>query len=87
MALVSVPSLMQDLTAGQGQIDIEGETIREIILNFEKAFPGVKDRLCDGDRIKPFIAVYVGSELSQAGMREPVNPDSEIHFVPAISGG
>ena len=78
---------MQDLTAGQDQVNIEGETIREIILNFDKAFPGVKDRLCDGDRIKPFIAVYIGSELSQAGMRELVSPDSEIHFVPAISGG
>ena len=87
MALVSVPSLMQDLTAGQNQVDIEGETIREIILNFDKVFPGGKDRLCDGDRIKPFIAVYIGSELSQAGMRELVSPDSEIHFVPAISGG
>ena len=87
MALVSVPSLMQDLTAGQNQVNIEGETLREIILNFDKVFPGVKDRLCDVDRIKPFIAVYIGSELSQAGMRELVSPDSEIHFVPAISGG
>jgi sulfur-carrier protein len=87
MPTVSVRSLMQDLTNGEAKISVSGTTIRQIVDTLEASYPGFKERLCDGDRIHPAIAVYIDGVLSRAGMRQRVSENAEIHFLPAISGG
>ena len=47
MPTVWVPSLMQKLTGGNGQVEVEGETVRQIIEALEARYPGFKDRLCE----------------------------------------
>jgi len=66
---------------------VEGKTVREVIDNLDKQFPGIKDRLCENDRIRPNFAVAVNSEIITVGLRKQVEPDSEVHFLPAVSGG
>jgi len=67
MAIVSIPSLMRDLTQGKAEVVIQGSTLRELVENIEAQFPGVKDRLChedaNGVRISPYIGVYVDGAL------------------------
>ncbi len=87
MPEVWIPSLMRCLTAGQEQVQVPGQTIREVIENLEASFPGIKDRICDGDRIKPGLAVAIDGVVSTDGMRQKVRAVSEVHFVTAISGG
>ena len=78
---------MQKLTNGTSVVMVEGKTVREVIDNLDKKFPGIKDRLCENDRIRPNIAVAVNSEIITGGLRKQVDPDSEVHFIPAVSGG
>ncbi|MBI3963316.1 MAG: MoaD/ThiS family protein, partial [Deinococcus sp.] len=40
-----------------------------------------------GDQISPLISVAVDGEITRLGMLQPVAENSEIHFLPAISGG
>ncbi len=87
MPTVSIPSLMQDLTHRTEKVRVEGTTVREIIENLETIYPGFKSRLYDGNRIRPNIAVYIDGVLSREGMRQPVSAETEVHFLPAISGG
>ncbi len=87
MATVFIPSLMQSLTAGEHQVQVEGATVRQIVNNLDSAFPGMKDRLVDGSRIKPNISVAIDGEITPLGMLEKVGENSEVHFLPAISGG
>lgn len=87
MATVAIPSLMQELTDGKEKATVEGNTIREVLNNLESIYPGFKARICDDDQIRPNIAVYVDGTLTREGMRQQVSEDSEIHFLPAISGG
>ena len=87
MPVVWIPSLMQSLTNGQEQVRVEGKTLREVVANLEKAYPGVKGRVCEEDRIRPGLAVSVDGVVTNEGMRQKVDPKSEIHFVTAISGG
>ena len=87
MPNVSIPSLMQNLTEGKEKIFVQGTTIRMVIDNLEASYPGFKERLCDGERIRPNIAVYVDGVISRDGMRKQVGSEAEIHFLPAISGG
>ena len=87
MATVAIPSLMQELTDGKEKATVEGSTIREVLNNMESIYPGFKARICDDDQIRPNIAVYVDGSLTREGMLQQVSEDSEIHFLPAISGG
>ena len=87
MATVAIPSLMQELTDGKEKATVEGNTIREVLNNLESIYPGFKARICDDNQIRPNIAVYVDGSLTREGMLQQVSEDSEIHFLPAISGG
>ena len=87
MATVFIPSLMQSLTAGEHQVQVEGATVRQIVNNLDSAYPGMKERLVEGNRIKPNISVAIDGEITPMGMLEKVGENSEVHFLPAISGG
>lgn len=68
-------------------MNVPGGTLREVIDALERTYPGLKERLCDEDRIRPNIAVVVDGLRSAQGLRTRVTETSEVHFVPAISGG
>jgi molybdopterin synthase sulfur carrier subunit len=87
MATVFIPSLLRDLTGGITELEVPGATLREVIDALEQKYPGLQERLCDADRIRPNIAVVVDGRRSAQGLRTRLEPTSEVHFVPAISGG
>ena len=89
MAEVWIPQRMQAVTRGQERVMIPGATVRQIVNNLEKEFPGAKEQLYDPeiDDLIPGLAVIVDGEASQLGLLERVNEDSEVHFLPAIGGG
>jgi len=87
MPVVWVPGLMQDLTHGQDRVIVAGQTVREVIEQLEARFPGIKNRLVEEGRLRRGIAVVVDGEVSSRRMSHKLNADSEIHFLPAISGG
>jgi molybdopterin synthase sulfur carrier subunit len=68
---------------------VAGRTVRQVIDNLERAFPGLKAELYDEeeDVVMPGMAVVVDGETSQLGLLEQVREDSEIHFLPALGGG
>jgi molybdopterin synthase sulfur carrier subunit len=87
LPLIGIPSLLRNLTNGQRTLSVEGETIRQVIENLEKLYPGIKDRLCDGERLRPSIAIVVDGHTSTLKLRHKVSASSEVHFVISISGG
>ena len=87
MALVFIPSLMQTLSNGEQRVSVEGANVRQIIDNLDSMFPGFKNRLVEDGRVKPNISVAIDGEITPLGMIEKVTEDSEVHFLPAISGG
>ena len=87
MATVFIPSLMQDLTGGERTVEMPGRTVREIVNGLEGRYPGMKDRLMVGFRLKGNITVAVDGEVSPVGVLADVGESSEVHFLPAIAGG
>ena len=87
MATVWIPSLLRPLTSGQRQVTASGATIGELIDSLEASYPGIRERLCTGDRLQSSIAIAVDGVTATNGLLEPVRPDSEVHIVPAIGGG
>lgn len=87
MPVAWIPSLMQKLTDGKHNVEVEGETVRQVVDALETRYPGFKDRIVENDRIKTEIAVAIDGEVVTAGLRAKVGPDSEVHFLPALAGG
>lgn len=89
MPEVWVPPRMQALTGGNRVVQVPGSSVRQVINNLEKEYPGIRSRLCDEEGIDllPGIAVIVDGETSQLGLLERLEEDSEVHFLPALGGG
>lgn len=87
MPIVAIPSLLRNLTNGEDSVTVPGTTIREVIDNLETRYPGMKARLCEDDRLKPGLAIYINGLLTRGSILESVDADAEIHFLPAMGGG
>ena len=87
MATVWIPPLLQDLTNGQTRLTVPGATVREVIAGLDEQYPGMRERLCEDGRVRPGMAVVVDSIVCRAGLRQKLTESSEVHFVPALSGG
>jgi molybdopterin synthase sulfur carrier subunit len=87
LAQVYIPTLLQPVTRGKSSVEADGSTVREVIDNLEQAWPGLRERLLDGGRLRANISVAVDGEVSPLGLLEAVGPASEVHFVAAIKGG
>ncbi|HKM56554.1 MAG TPA: MoaD/ThiS family protein [Isosphaeraceae bacterium] len=87
MPQVWIPSLLRDLTGGQETLTVSGATVRQIIEELDRVYPGIKDRLCNANGVRPGIAVVVDTEVARLGLLQPVSEQSEVHFLPAIAGG
>jgi len=87
MAVVWVPALMRELTGGEEKVEVVGESMREVINNLDVTFPGFKDRVLDGNRLRPTLSVALDGIVISKSLLEPVKMDSEVSFLPNISGG
>ena len=87
MALVHVPAPLRTLIGGESELSVPGETLEDLIRNLDSKHPGIAARLTEGDRLRPGLAVFVDGAQATAGLRTRLNPESEVYFSPAISGG
>lgn len=87
MAEVHIPAMLREWTGGQSTVEASGATVRQVIDDLDRRWPGIGDRLTEGGRLRPNLAVAVDGEVSPLGLREEVTPSSEVHFVAAIKGG
>jgi molybdopterin synthase sulfur carrier subunit len=87
MATVWIPAPLRSLTNGQEKVDVAGTLVAQVIDELDRLFPGMRNRLADGDALRPGIAVVVDGEVARLGLRQPVSATSEVHFLPAMSGG
>lgn len=87
MATVWVPLNALDLTNGESKVQVEGNTVSEVVRNLDLAFPGIKKALTQDNSLRPGVTIAVDGVIGGRQLLQPVLPDSEIHFIPAIFGG
>lgn len=87
MPTLWIPTPLRDLTQGKPSVTVTGSTVREAIENLELQFPGIKERLCEEEKVRPNISVFVDGQITHLKIRERLEENSEVHFVIAISGG
>jgi molybdopterin converting factor small subunit len=87
MPRVFIPPQLRDLTDGAAEVEVGGQTVREIIAALDRQFPGTQGRLCRGDDLSPALQVSIDDVLSRRGLDARVPPTSEVHFLPVFGGG
>jgi hypothetical protein len=87
MATVFIPPQMRDLTGGRETVDVAGETLRQVIEGLNAACPGIASRLTVDGRIAPGLSISIDGAVTSRGQLARVEPNSEIHIIPAIGGG
>ena len=85
--MVWIPSYFQNITGGTDRVEVPGKNVRQVIDNLEALYPGLKELILEDGNISPGISVFVDGELGYMELVEPVKEESEVHFLPAISGG
>ena len=59
----------------------------QIVAALDETYPGIRERLCQGDHLNPAVMVSVDGRVARLGLLEPVGEDSEVLFLPAVAGG
>ena len=87
MPVVFIPAQLRSLTGGLDRVAVEGRTVGEVVKALEAQFPGIETRLCSGGELASSLQVSIDSTMTRQGLRAKVQPDSEVHFLPALGGG
>ena len=81
MIQVAIPSALQPLTRGIEQVEIAARDVGGAIAVLDARFPGFAAAL--GRR----FAVAIDGDIVHDPWHEPLPAGSELHFLPALSGG
>jgi molybdopterin synthase sulfur carrier subunit len=90
VAKVRIPTALRRLTGNLAEVEVAGSTVREVLEDLDRRFPGVRERLLDGEgALRRFVNVYVGDEDIRflQGLDTSVEEASVISIVPAVAGG
>ncbi len=85
-----IPAQLRQYTNEQTQVDVEGQTVADVLKGLDEQFPGIQERICEPDgRIRRFVNVFVNGEDVRAldGPNTPVNDGDEVGIIPAVAGG
>lgn len=89
-AKIRIPAPLRKLTHDLSVVESSGTTIQEILLDLEKNYPGIQERICDETgQVRRFINIFVNGEdiRFKDGIKTKVEENSEVSIIPAIAGG
>lgn len=86
---VMIPVPLQRLTQGREAVEGEAGTIISLIKDLDKKYNGLAERICEGDKVRRFVNIYVNEEDIRFMSNEEteVKDGDEVSIVPAIAGG
>jgi sulfur-carrier protein len=90
MATVIIPTPLRKFTNQTAKLDVEAETVGEIIDKITLDFPELKKHLLDPQgSLRTFVNIFSGDEDIRDLQKEktPVGHSTVISIVPAIAGG
>jgi len=74
-------SVCRQFTGGQTDLHVEADTVRRLILELDRRFPGL------GRHIEESMAIAIDGAIHQDTYSAALRPDSEVCLIPKIAGG
>ncbi len=86
---VKIPTQLRAATGGQSQLEVEGETVGEVLDAVFDSHEGLRDRITQDGDLRRFVNVYVSGEdiRFQQGLETSINDGDEVTILPAVAGG
>jgi len=86
---VRIPPVLRAEAGGERQVEVDGDTVRELLDDLAERFPPLRSRLFENGELTPFVNVYVGGEDVRTldGLDTSVNGSSDVILLPAMAGG
>lgn len=87
---VKLPTAFHSLTGGRRRIQVEGGTVREVLIGLDQLCPGVLDRLVDQKgAMQRYVNVYRNENDIRGleGLETRVAHEDQIWILPAVAGG
>jgi molybdopterin synthase sulfur carrier subunit len=87
--LVRIPTPLKKLAGGRTTVEAEGGSVWEIVLNLDSKYPGILEKLYDGEAQRRFVNIYLNEEDIRFldGNDTPVKDGDQLSIIPAIAGG
>jgi sulfur-carrier protein len=84
---VRIPDPLRSYTDQQKTVDVEGETVAEVLADLDRRYPGIRFRMVDEqNRIRKHMKVFVNDE-SVRDLDTAITDRDEITIMQALSGG
>jgi sulfur-carrier protein len=89
MAVVRIPTPLRPHAGGCDRVEAAGSTVGVILGQLSTLYPGLRERLFDGDELRRFVNVYVNDEDIRylEELATPVAENDEVSIIPAVAGG
>ena len=90
MIKVRIPPTLRNEVNGAREIEVSGDTLREVLDDLAERFPALGRQVLEGGNgLAPFVNVYVNSEdvRTLEGLDTPVGAGSTVILLPAMAGG
>ena len=82
MPRIHVPNqAARRFTGGLTELEVEANTVRRLILELDRRFPGLGHQIDEG------MALAIDGEIFQDAYLAPLSSNSEIYLIPKIGGG
>jgi hypothetical protein len=79
--VVAACSSCRDFTGDVTEFEIEASTVRGVIQELDRRYPGF------GDHIERKMAIAIDGEIHQDALFAPLTATSEVFLIPKIGGG
>jgi molybdopterin converting factor small subunit len=85
--ITRVASPLRSYTDGRSVVDATGSTVREVLADLDRRYPGMRFRMIDEQgRIRPHIRLYVNTSPVEQ-LDRPIARGETLHLICALSGG
>ncbi len=90
MATIKIPTPLRGYVENKDVIEVEGNTVGEILSNLITTYPKLKNYMYDNNgNLRTFIRLFAGDEDIDdlEGLDTVIEGRIELNIVPAIAGG
>jgi molybdopterin synthase sulfur carrier subunit len=87
--LVRIPTPLKKLVNGRTTVEAEGGNVWEVVLDLDAKYPGIREKIYDGEEQRRFVNLYLNEEDIRFldGKHTAVEDGDQLSIIPAIAGG